>query len=164
MGRWCDRAGTDSAYSMEWAKYLADSANDGFGDNGEGWWEDWCATFLPWDIDISGVKAPVSLWHGVQDEMVLATHARWYQSSLSGIEFYLLDGIHHTNVDEDTRAAALEWISQFRITAQELKRKLSLLSLRHSRFPQVESPVGDCASRLTDVNPYSVSNAVSNGC
>lgn len=116
MGRWGDRAGTDSAHSLEWAKYLADCANDGYGDNGEGWWEDWRATFLPWDVDISGITAPVSLWQGAQDEMVPATHARWYESKLSGMDFHLLEGIDHTNVDEDTRAAALDWSTQFRVT------------------------------------------------
>jgi pimeloyl-ACP methyl ester carboxylesterase len=112
ISRWGDLAGTDDAHSVEWADYLAACAVDGFGEDGEGWWEDWCATFLPWGVDLSQVTAPVSLWHGMQDEMVPQTHARWYESNLSDIELHLVPGIDHTNIDENLRSTALKWFAQ----------------------------------------------------
>ncbi|MGD0055388.1 MAG: alpha/beta hydrolase [Acidimicrobiales bacterium] len=113
LRRWGDLAGKDAAHSVEWAEYLAACAVDGFGADGEGWWEDWCATFLPWGLDLTQVKAPVSLWHGMQDEMVPQAHARWYASHLSDIDLHLLPDIDHTNIDENLRSTALQWFAQY---------------------------------------------------
>ena len=113
LSRWGDLAGKDDAHSVEWADYLAACAVDGFGDKGEGWWEDWCATFLPWGLDLSRVTAPVSLWHGMQDEMVHQSHAHWYAENLSNIEVHLLPDIDHTNIDENLRSTALKWFTQY---------------------------------------------------
>ena len=113
MSRWGDLAGRDAAHSVEWARYLAACAVDGFGDDGEGWWEDWCATFLPWDIDLARVTAPVSLWQGQQDEMVPQSHAHWYGGNLSTIEIHVVAGVDHTNIDENLRSAALQWFAQY---------------------------------------------------
>jgi pimeloyl-ACP methyl ester carboxylesterase len=112
MSRWGDLAGRDDAHSIAWAQYLADCAIDGFGANGEGWWEDWCATFSPWGIDVTTVDIPIILWHGEDDQMVPVSHARWYASKLSRIELQLLPDIDHTNIDENLRSAAFEWTSR----------------------------------------------------
>jgi pimeloyl-ACP methyl ester carboxylesterase len=113
LSRWGDLAGKDDAHSVEWAEYLAACAIDGFGESGEGWWEDWCATFLPWGVDLSQVTAPVSLWHGIKDEMVPQMHAHWYAANLSNIELHLVPDIDHTNIDENLRSTALEWFAQY---------------------------------------------------
>jgi pimeloyl-ACP methyl ester carboxylesterase len=112
ISRWGDLAGKDNAHSVAWARYLADCAIDGYGVNGEGWWEDWCATFLPWGFDVKELDCPVSLWHGVDDQMVPVSHARWYASKLPRISLHLLPNIDHTNIDEDLRATAMEWTLQ----------------------------------------------------
>ncbi len=113
LRRWGDLAGKDNAHSVEWADYLAACATDGFGDGGEGWWEDWCATFLPWGFDPSRVTAPVILWQGLRDEMVPQSHAQWYAQTLPNIEVHLLPDIDHTNIDENLRSAALKWCAQY---------------------------------------------------
>ena len=113
LSRWGNLAGKDDAHSVEWADYLAACAIDGFGDEGEGWWEDWCTTFLPWGFDLSRVTAPVSLWHGIQDEMVPQSHAQWYAENLSNVELHFVPDIDHTNIDENLRSAALTWFAQY---------------------------------------------------
>jgi pimeloyl-ACP methyl ester carboxylesterase len=113
LSRWGDLAGNDAAHSVEWADYLAKCAVDGFGDDGEGWWEDWCATFLPWGLGLSQVTAPTILWQGTQDEMVPHSHAHWYADNLSNLELHLVPDIDHTNIDENLRSTAFEWCGQY---------------------------------------------------
>jgi len=110
--RWGDLAGRDDAHSVAWAQYLADCAIDGYGTNGEGWWEDWLATFLPWGFDVEKPECPISLWHGVDDQMVPVTHALWYAAKLTRISLQLLPNIDHTNIDENLRTTAMEWTLQ----------------------------------------------------
>jgi len=47
------------AHSQEWADYLARCNRDGYGADGEGWWEDWAASFLPWGFDLAWLKAHI---------------------------------------------------------------------------------------------------------
>src|SRR5579871_1917273 len=73
LRRWGDRAGQDAAHSREWAEYLAACTRDvlraddqgSFDDDGS--WEDDSAFYLPWGFDLADIRAPVSLWHGLQD-------------------------------------------------------------------------------------------------
>lgn len=110
MGRWGDRAGADAAHSQEVADYLALINRDGYGDSDEGWWEDWAASFLPWGFDLAHVQAPVAIWHGQQDTSPPCTHSRWLAEHLPHVTAQYPVDEDHTNVEENNRGAAIEWV------------------------------------------------------
>ena len=112
MDRWAERAGTDAAHSRLWADYLALCNRDGFGDGDEGWWEDWSASFQPWGADLAAIKAPVILWHGLQDTSPPPAHSRWLATRIPHVTAHFPAGEDHTNVEENNRAAAFAWTRQ----------------------------------------------------
>jgi pimeloyl-ACP methyl ester carboxylesterase len=112
MDRWGHRAGTDAAHSQEWANYLALCNRDGFGDDDEGWWEDWRASFQPWGFDLTTIQAPVILWHGLRDTSPPPAHSRWLAELIPHATAHFPGGQDHTNVEEDNRSAAFAWLTE----------------------------------------------------
>jgi pimeloyl-ACP methyl ester carboxylesterase len=110
MDRWADRAGQDAAHSQEWADYLALVNRDGYAGDGEGWWEDWSASFLPWGFDPATIQAPVALWHGRQDTAAPPAHSRWLAARIPHATAHFPADQDHTNVEEDNRGAAIAWV------------------------------------------------------
>ena len=45
-------------------------------DSIDGWLDDVMALGSPWGFDLSDIKSPVLLWHGVEDKFSPASHAR----------------------------------------------------------------------------------------
>jgi pimeloyl-ACP methyl ester carboxylesterase len=110
MDRWGDRAGTDAAHSQDWADYLALVNRDGYAGGGEGWWEDWSASFLPWGFDPASIQAPVALWHGLQDAAAPPAHSRWLAGRIPHATAHFPADQDHTNVEENNRGAAIAWV------------------------------------------------------
>lgn len=110
MDRWGDRAGQDAAHSQEWADYLALVNRDGYAGDGEGWWEDWSASFLPWGFDPATIQAPVALWHGLQDTAAPPAHSRWLAGHIPHVTAHFPADQDHTNVEENNRSAAIAWV------------------------------------------------------
>jgi hypothetical protein len=110
MDRWGERAGTDAAHSQEWADYLALCNREGFSHGDEGSWEDWSAYFQPWGFDLTAVRAPVSLWHGLKDTSPPPSHSRWLAAHIPHVTAHFPGDEDHTNVEENNRGAALAWL------------------------------------------------------
>ncbi len=110
MERWGDQAGRDAAHSQEWADYLALVNRDGYRPDGEGWWEDWSASFLPWGFDLAAVQAPVVLWHGQQDTSPPPSHSRWLAERIPNVSTHFPPDEDHSNVEENNRGAAIDWV------------------------------------------------------
>jgi len=119
LERWGDRAGQDAAHSRESADYLAACHRDVLraDDNGafddDGSWEDDLAFYQPWGFDLAAVRAPVSLWHGMRDFLPVA-HARWLADRIPNVTTHFPASEDHTNIEENNRAAAFEWLSAYR--------------------------------------------------
>jgi pimeloyl-ACP methyl ester carboxylesterase len=116
LKHWGERAEQDAAHSREWADYLAACTRDmlradgsGFFDD-EGSWEDDLAVYRPWGFDLAGIKAPVCLWHGMQD-FIPVTHARWLADRIPNVTTHFPADEDHTNVEENNRAAAFAWLA-----------------------------------------------------
>jgi pimeloyl-ACP methyl ester carboxylesterase len=110
MERWGDRTGQDVAHSRETAEYLALINRDGYSGGDEGWWEDWSASFLPWRFDLAAVQAPVVMWHGLQDTSPPPAHSRWLAERIPDVTAHFPADEDHTNVEENNRAAAIDWV------------------------------------------------------
>jgi pimeloyl-ACP methyl ester carboxylesterase len=115
LQRWGERAEQDDAHSREWADYLALCIRDALhaGDDGsfddDGSWEDDSALYHPWQYDLAGIQAPVSLWHGLKD-FIPVTHARWIAERISNVVTHFPPDEDHSNIEENNRAAAFAWL------------------------------------------------------
>jgi len=109
MDRWGDRADQDAAHSQEQADYLALVNRDGYA-GGEGWWEDWSASFLPWGFDVATIQAPVALWHGLRDKAAPPAHSRWLAGQIPHVTAHFPADQDHTDVEDNNRSAAIAWV------------------------------------------------------
>jgi pimeloyl-ACP methyl ester carboxylesterase len=49
----------------------------------------------PWDVDLGGIRCPVVLWYGEQDEMVPPAHGEWLRDHLPGARLFSYPGEGH---------------------------------------------------------------------
>jgi len=112
MTRWGQAAGTDDARSWDVACHLAAGITDALGGGDDGWWDDWAAVLTPWGCELTTIRRPVSLWHGVRDEAVPVVHGHWLAANVPGIEAHVSETEDHTNVEHNNREAAYTWLSQ----------------------------------------------------
>jgi len=117
LRKWGDRAERGAAHSREHAEYLAACERDALraDDQGsfddDGAWEDARACYLPWRFDLASIRAPVGLWHGLNDFLPVA-HARWLAARIPRVTAHFPAGDDHTNVEENNRAAAYAWLKR----------------------------------------------------
>jgi pimeloyl-ACP methyl ester carboxylesterase len=63
----------------------------------------------PWGFDAGGIGAPVRIWHGEQDSVVPATHARWVAARIPTAELICQPGVGHVG-HFDAQPAILAWL------------------------------------------------------
>jgi pimeloyl-ACP methyl ester carboxylesterase len=113
---WGDRAEQDAAHSRDTADFLATCTRDVLraGSSGtfddDGSWEDALASYRPWGFDLADIRAPVSLWHGMQDFVPVA-HARWLADRIPDVATHFPADEDHTNIEQNNRAAAFAWLT-----------------------------------------------------
>jgi pimeloyl-ACP methyl ester carboxylesterase len=117
LQRWGDRAGQDAAHGRERAEYLAACergalrADDQGSFDDDGAWEDARAFYLPWRFDLAGIRAPVSLWHGLMDFLPV-THARWLADRIPHVTTHFPADEDHSNIEDNNRPAAYAWLKE----------------------------------------------------
>jgi pimeloyl-ACP methyl ester carboxylesterase len=107
---WGDQAGKDAAHSHAVAEHLALVFAESLKHGDEGWWEDWVAQLTPWGFDVSDIRVPVQLWHGVADAAVPIEHGRWLADHIPGIDVHLMDGENHTDIEAHHEVEAWTWL------------------------------------------------------
>jgi len=112
MTRWGDAAGTDDARSWDVACHLAAGIQDSLRSGDGGWWDDWVAVLTPWGCDLTTIRVPVRLWHGVGDPAVPVVHGRWLAAHVPGIEAHLSESEDHSNIEHSNRETAYAWLSE----------------------------------------------------
>jgi pimeloyl-ACP methyl ester carboxylesterase len=110
LDRWGYRAETDTAHSREVAEHLALVWRDGMSHGDQGWWDDWAAFLSPWGFDLSSIRVPVQLWHGLADLSAPPAHGRWLAGQIQGVDAHFPEADDHTNVEALHRAQACEWL------------------------------------------------------
>ncbi len=61
----------------------------------------------PWDFALPDVLAPVKLWRGIDDGLLLPEHSRWLARRLPAAELVLVDGAGHFSLPIDHHGAIL---------------------------------------------------------
>jgi pimeloyl-ACP methyl ester carboxylesterase len=111
MARWGETAGTDEARNQEVACHLAAVIRDSLSLGDDGYWDDWVALLTPWGCDLTTIRVPVRLWHGIADQAVPIVHGRWLAANVPGIVAHLVDAEDHTNVEHNNKKTAYAWLS-----------------------------------------------------
>jgi pimeloyl-ACP methyl ester carboxylesterase len=110
LSHWGDKAGADAAHSREVAEWLALCWRDGMRDGDQGWWDDWAAFLQPWGFDLSAIRVPVQLWHGLGDASIPAAHAKWLADRIPGVEAHFPADDDHGTIEANHASQAYDWL------------------------------------------------------
>jgi pimeloyl-ACP methyl ester carboxylesterase len=98
-----DRHAVDDVLGEFMVRELAHSLSTGIW----GWFDDDRALFANWGFDLTGVRAPLSLWHGGEDRFVPSAHAKWLATRL-GIAARVLPDRGHLSVSGESYGEILD--------------------------------------------------------
>jgi pimeloyl-ACP methyl ester carboxylesterase len=110
LEHWGDKAEADAAHSREVAEWLALCWRDGMCDGDQGWRDDWASYLQPWGFDLSAIRVPVQLWHGLGDASIPAAHAKWLADRIPGIDAYFPAGDDHGTIEANHASQAYDWL------------------------------------------------------
>ena len=72
-----------------------------------GWFDDDRALFADWGVDLTAIRAPLSVWHGGEDRFVPSAHGRWL-AARAGVEPRLLPDRGHVSASDQAYAEVLD--------------------------------------------------------
>jgi pimeloyl-ACP methyl ester carboxylesterase len=104
------------------AAYLFANLREGLAPGAEGGIEDELALVAPWELDLAGVRVPVSLWSGEQDTDTPARHARWLATAIPGAELHLFPEEGHLSLVYGREWEVLDWLAQQLAVTADPKR------------------------------------------
>jgi pimeloyl-ACP methyl ester carboxylesterase len=110
LSHWGDQAEADAAHSREVAEWLALCWRDGMRDGDQGWWDDWAAYLQPWGFDLSAIRVPVQLWHGLGDASVQAAHGQWLADRIPGVDAHFPADDDHATIEASRGPQAYDWL------------------------------------------------------
>lgn len=58
-------------------RLMADTFEEGLRAGADGWIDDVAALVRAWGFELDGIKGPVRLWHGAQDNFAPVSHSQW---------------------------------------------------------------------------------------
>jgi pimeloyl-ACP methyl ester carboxylesterase len=73
-----------AAAGGELAAFLAASMRGAVAAGIDGWRDDDLAFVKDWDVDLSTISRPITIWQGVHDRMVPASHGQWLAEHIPG--------------------------------------------------------------------------------
>jgi pimeloyl-ACP methyl ester carboxylesterase len=83
---------------------------DGLSPGPEGFIDDYLSGTRPWGFELSSIRVPVQLWHGMEDRLVPLAHAKWLAAHLPRAEIHLEPGEGHISLFTQKIAAVQEWL------------------------------------------------------
>jgi len=111
LERFGDQAETDAAHSREFAEDLVTGWREGLCNGDEGWWDDWVCHLSPWGFELSAIRVPVQLWHGMADTFVPPAHGRWLADHIPGVDAHFPEADGH-GVEANHCFEACEWLKR----------------------------------------------------
>jgi len=99
-----------AVFTPQLAQYFVDSAAEGLGPGGEGWWEDNVAHLEPWGFAFSDIDIPVLLLHGQQDRFVPFGHGVWLAEHIPGVEARLTEDDGHMTLTARHLGEVYDWL------------------------------------------------------
>lgn len=78
----------------------------------EGFVEDQLAVVAPWAVDLAGMRVPVALWQGEQDQQIPAGHGRWLADTIPGAELHLYPDDGHLSIIFGRDREVIAWLAE----------------------------------------------------
>ena len=88
----------DQAIMPRLQGFLGRTFAEALADGVDGWLDDDIAFVSPWGFDLTAIRVPVLLVHGVQDVFVPVEHARWLAARIPGVDARFLDDEGHLSL------------------------------------------------------------------
>lgn len=92
-------------------RLLTDTYSEAFRNGPFGWIDDVLALRSPWGFDPAGIKAPVRLWHGADDNFSPVSHTRWFAEHIPCVELEVQPATAHFGAVE-VLPRLLGWLAQ----------------------------------------------------
>jgi pimeloyl-ACP methyl ester carboxylesterase len=83
---------------------------DGLSQGPDGFIDDSLTDIRPWGFELSSIKVPLQLWHGMEDRLVPLSHAKWLGAHLPGAEIRLEPGEAHVSLFARRIPEVQEWL------------------------------------------------------
>jgi pimeloyl-ACP methyl ester carboxylesterase len=99
-----------AVFTSQLAQYFVESAAEGLGPGGEGWWEDGVSWLEPWGFGFADIKMPVLLLHGEQDRFVPFGHGVWLAAHIPGVEARLTKDDGHLTLTTRHLGEVYDWL------------------------------------------------------
>ena len=96
--------------TAEFAEWGFRVMSEGAAQRIEGWRDDDLAVVKPWGFELSDVRVPVLLLHGVQDLMAPVAHGRWLAERIPGVEVEISDTDGHLTLLAHRIPDVHEWL------------------------------------------------------
>jgi pimeloyl-ACP methyl ester carboxylesterase len=76
-------------------KLLTENISEGLHKGADGWIDDVFAFRRQWGFELSAIKAPVLIWHGMEDQFAPVGHSRWLASHIRHAKLQIEHGAAH---------------------------------------------------------------------
>jgi pimeloyl-ACP methyl ester carboxylesterase len=84
---------------------------DGLSQGPGGFIDDSISDIKPWGFELSSIRVPVQLWHGMDDAIVPLAHAKWLAAHLPRAEIHLEPGEGHISLFARRIPEVQEWLA-----------------------------------------------------
>jgi pimeloyl-ACP methyl ester carboxylesterase len=99
-----------AALTPEAGAWLFEVMSDGAAKRIDGLRDDNLAFVRPWGFDVTEIRVPVLVLHGVQDLMSPPTHGRWLAAQIPGVEAEISDAEGHVTLFTTRVPQVHEWL------------------------------------------------------
>jgi len=89
-----DRAVLTDEFGADMVKNFAEALRTGV----DGWVDDDLAFVKPWGFDLTAIRVPTFVWHGVEDKMAPFAHGEWLAANIPGVKPHLMSGHGHLSI------------------------------------------------------------------
>jgi pimeloyl-ACP methyl ester carboxylesterase len=94
----------------ELLKFARAQMQDGLSQGPEGFVDDSLSDIRPWGFELSSIQVPLQLWHGLEDQLVPLSHAKWLADHLPHAEIHLEPGEGHISLFARRIPEVQEWL------------------------------------------------------
>jgi len=87
-----------SALTPELVAYARAQMHDGLSQGADGFIDDNLSDLAPWGFELGSIRVPLQLWHGLDDQIVPLSHAKWLAAQLPRAEIHLEPNEGHVSL------------------------------------------------------------------